>query len=508
MLTRNKNRLLNFLSKFHTPIWLFLLLTIVLIFRIPSFFEPYSYGDEMIYLTLGHAIRQGIPLYKGIHDNKPPLLYMVAAIAGNLFWFKAILAIWNLTTIFFFWKLVNTLFPKNLRLEKISTLIFALLTTIPLFEGNIVNAELFMIGPTILAFYLLLTKKLKPKNLIITGVLFSISTLFKVPAVFDTSAILFLWVISIKKLNKKEIFSFLRNTAYLALGFLLPIILTFVWYYIRGASTSQYLSAAYLQNIGYLSSWRHGDVQRSFLEKNSPLLIRALIVLVGFIILYLKKERLSKQFMFVSSWLILTLFAATLSERPYPHYLIQSIPPFSILFGMLLTLKNREQTFSLLPLTLFFLVPYYFNFWLYPVVPYYQRFISFALSGITKEEYFSGFGSHIPRNYKVADFITSSTKPNEKIFVWGDDSVIYALTKRLPPIKYVTDYHIKDFSSPEYVINTLNTTMPSFIVILPNSPNFPELDRFIKRNYGLIETIDEAKIWKLLGPNVRALMAR
>jgi hypothetical protein len=159
------------LDRLHTPSWLFILLLIVFALRIPSFFEPYSYGDEMIYLTLGQAIRQGVPLYSGVHDNKPPLLYIIAAISGRLFWFKAILAIWHLVTVFIFWKLTEVIFPsgpevppsqrpKNQKAQKVTTSIFALLTTLPLLEGNIANAEIFMVGPTILAFYLLLTKDL------------------------------------------------------------------------------------------------------------------------------------------------------------------------------------------------------------------------------------------------------------------------------------------------------------------------------------------------------------
>jgi len=100
------------LDKLHTPKWLFWLLVVVLILRIPSFFEPYSYGDEMIYLTLGEAVRRGIPLYKAIHDNKPPLLYPTAAVAGNLFWFKAILAFWHAVCVYLFWKLSEVFFKK------------------------------------------------------------------------------------------------------------------------------------------------------------------------------------------------------------------------------------------------------------------------------------------------------------------------------------------------------------------------------------------------------------
>src|SRR4030067_1377709 len=103
------------LDKIHTPNWLVAVFAVVIILRIPSFFEPFSYGDEMIYLTLGEGVRQGMTLYKDIHDNKPPLLYLTAAVAGNVFWFKAILAFWNIITIVFFWHLAKALFTKNER---------------------------------------------------------------------------------------------------------------------------------------------------------------------------------------------------------------------------------------------------------------------------------------------------------------------------------------------------------------------------------------------------------
>src|SRR5688572_917938 len=187
------------------PNWLVGVLTLVLILRIPSFFEPYYYGDEMIYVTLGQGIRQGLSLYTGIFDNKPPLLYLTAAIAGNLFWFKAILAFWSLATVFVFYKFSKLLFnfptlkasdkERDIEtLSKVATIIFALLITIPLLEGNTVNAELFMIGPNILAFLLLLGKNLTSKKIFFAGFLFGMSTLFKVPALFDLPVIVFFWL--------------------------------------------------------------------------------------------------------------------------------------------------------------------------------------------------------------------------------------------------------------------------------------------------------------------------
>lgn len=504
-------------KKLHMPKWLFVLLLTVLILRIPSFFEPYSYGDELIYLTLGEAVRRGIPLYSGIHDNKPPLLYIIAGIAGSLFWFKAILAIWHLITVYLFWRLTEAMFssgpkappgrwPRKEKLVKVATVIFALLTTIPLLEGNITNAEIFMIGPIIAAFLILFTKKLSPKNLVLAGVLFSVAALFKVPAAFDIPAIIFLWMVSVKKFTGKNFKQIVLNSGYLALGFLTPILATLIWYTLRGAA-NEYITAAFLQNVGYLSTWRPGDVAKPLLVRNAPLLVRTSVVVVGMLILYRMRKKLSGQFIFTTSWLLLALFAATLSERPYPHYLIQPAAPISILAAVLFTQKTLEQSLAILPLTLAFFVPVYFKFWYYPTTTYYVRFVKLAAGQISKDEYLSTFGSHVLRNYKIADYLARLTKKDDRVFVWGDGVAIYALSRRLPPIKYVADYHIADFSSPSEVMAALDANMPAYIIVLPDSLPFPELKLFLRSNYGLAAEIEGARVWKLLSPKIRALIA-
>ncbi len=493
-------------KKLHAPNWLLLLLAIVFILRIPSFFEPYSYGDEMIYLILGNAIRMGIPLYSGIHDNKPPLLYIMAAIAGNLFWFKAILTFWLIITIYIFSRLIKILFPKGKISHIIGVSLFALLVTIPLLEGNIINAELFMIGPTILAFFILLKRNPKPKTLLFSGFLFSLSTLFKIPAIFDIPAIIFLWIAT-KPDKKGEFKTVVKNTFLLFIGFILPILASILWFYTRG-SLKEYITAAFLQNIGYLSSWRPGDVKDPFFIKNLPLIIRGLIVFLGLAILYLKRKFLSKNFILATSWLFLSLFAATLSERPYPHYLIQSVAPLSILFTILFSQKSIEQVLTIIPLTIFTIVPFYYHFWYYKTIPYYEKFIKFSKGELSKEEYFLTFGEDVLRNYKISEFIVSSTRESEKIFVWGsNNSTIYALSKRLPPGKYFADYHIKDFSNDSETTQTLQKDLPSFIVILPNAPEISGLQNLLLLNYGLVEEIDKAKIWKLLSPKIRSLIS-
>ncbi|MFZ5932568.1 MAG: hypothetical protein ACOYT7_00565 [Patescibacteria group bacterium] len=486
------------IAKLHLPNWILILLSVTLILRIPSFFEPFSYGDEMIYLTLGEGIRQGLTLYKEVYDNKPPLLYLLAALAGNVFWFKAILAFWNLATIILFWRLSQTLFPAKAKLQKAAAIIFALLTTLPLLEGNIANAEIFMIGPIIAAFLILFSKTLKPKNIFAAGTLLGMAALFKVPAAFDLPVIIAYWLITAGT-TKEDLKITLRRSVYLVSGFLVPIILTLVWSILAGA-LKDYIEAAFLQNIGYLSSWRPGDVAKPFLARNLPFLIRAGVALVGLWLLFVKRAKLSPKFIFLTIWVLFGLFAVTLSERPYPHYLLQVIAPISFLFAILISEKTLEQSLTIIPLALVFFVPFYYKFWYYPTSAYYLRFLKFALGQTSKEAYLTSFGRHVPRGYQVADFIINSTRPNEKIFVWGpESSLVYALARRLPPGKYVADYHITDFSSKEEELKILEKNPPKFIIFLPGSQPFPQVLPLLRKSYLLISDIDGAEIWRRTG---------
>ena len=81
-------------------------------------------------------------------------------------------------------------------------------------------------------------------------------------------------------LKTKKLKAIAKNTLYLFIGFIAPIAATFIWYFAKGAF-SEYLVAAFLQNFGYLSSWRPSDVVEPFLSRNGPLLIRAGIVAAG-----------------------------------------------------------------------------------------------------------------------------------------------------------------------------------------------------------------------------------
>jgi hypothetical protein len=223
--------------------------------------------------------------------------------------------------------------------------------------------------------------------------------------------------------------------------------------------------------------------------------MRAIIVLIGTGILWLYRKKLSKKFLLSGVWLIFTLFAVTLSERPYPHYLIQSVAPIAIFLAMFFADKSREQVLVVIPLALTLFVPFYYKFYDYSVFAYYQRFLGFATQRMPKDTYFAKFSPTTPRNYEVAEFLSNSSTPDEKVFMWDPDSpVVYALARRFPPVKYVVPYHINDFSGRAEIAKQIEANPPKFIILTSENP-YPEISPIIRKRYLLISQIGNANVW-------------
>jgi len=473
------------------PIWLIIIFVIVFFLKLPSLFEPYSYGDEAIYLTLGEGFRQGLVWYRDIHDNKPPMLYLIAALAGSLFWFRFILLTWGLASIYIFSKLALILFPRREKIVKWATLVFALFTSLPILEGNIANAEIFMILPTIMAVFLLFREeKPKPTIYFLAGVLFSLAALFKIPAAFDFLAISVFLLLFRKIGNWKLV---IRNLFIFGVGFGLPIVLTFLYYWSQGA-LSQYFTAAFAQNLPYLSSWQGGG--KSPFGLNFGVMNRGLLLLLATFIIWLFRKKLSETTSLVFVWFLFALFGATLSGRPYPHYLVQILPPICFLLIIFFLAKGYLKIATLGLFSLIWGAVFYFHFWSYPNLSYYQNFLSFAFGQKTKEDYFRSFGDKTPQTYKLAEFLQNNTALNEKVFIWGEGSLVYALSRRLPVGKYTTSYHIIDFKGSDETISLLKQTPPRLIIDLNDEDRpFPELFHLINEKYLLFNTIDKAEIY-------------
>lgn len=477
-----------------------LLLSLVFLLRIPSLFEPYWYGDEGIYLSIGLAIRKGFLLYRDVFDNKPPMIYLIAAAAnGTIFWFRFLLMISTLNATFFFYRVSQLIFEGKEKNARISVVVFSLLTTIRLFEGNIANSEIFILFPTALGFFLIFKyfDKLKSKRNfvipIVSGVILSMGFLLKVLALFELLTISFFLVF----LNdRKKFINFGRKEILLFVGYFIPILLTGLFFYLKGAF-SEYFNAVFVQTMGYLSSWKTGTHTFSLMHLlKTELAFKGILVAIICVLLWIRKKNLKQSLLFISVWFVFSLFGATLSGRPYGHYLIQVVPPLSLFFGFITLKKSKSEI--LIPvcfLVLFGISFFYYHFWTYTTIPYYQNFIEVILGQKNKNSYLTYFSQDLPKLYQIGEKIEVYSKPSDKIFIWGDEPSLYAMLKRLPATPYLASYHIIDLNMYDKTIIDLLSQNPALIVIDSSRKTFPQLNALVKTSYIRVESVGNFSIF-------------
>ena len=433
--------------------FLIISLLLFILLRLPSIFEPYWYLDENIYLAIGRGVTQGLKLYHQLFDHKPPSIYYLSSLFPSLTVAKIFLSLWTGLTVYFFYRLANKVL--SLSLAKISTLMFIILTAIPLLEGNIFNAEIINLLPTILGFFLYFQKR----SIVISGVLFGLAFTFKTPSFFDF--LLFLFLIKPK------------NIPQALTGFFAPISL-WATYFSLNHQFGALLHSAFFSNYNYISSWStHFFLPQIFL------------IITAFF--FLRRPRSS----FPLLWFVFTTIASTISSRPYPHYLIQVIPPLCLLLV------------SGFPYLLFTLLVYLIairpvNFYRYRTWDYYANFYQYLFGKKSFPDYVSYFSPDIPSITQVSQFVSQNSRPNDYLYLWGNYPQIYFQSHLRPASKYLTTFHIDQFKDHPYLIDQLKLTSPKFIIVSHQSEPFAELSQFINRHYYLQKDINNFLIYHQL----------
>jgi len=478
--------------------WAIFLVLLVVVLRLPSLFTPHYYGDEEIYFVMGRAWRTGVPLYQAMFDHKPPLIYILAGIAQNVFWFRTILLGWMVAQSLIFWKLAEKFWAKTRpKLAYLSTMIFVLLSTLPMFEGNIVNAELLMMLPVTISLLLVWPGNKKNYGLArygFAGLVAGFGWLFKVPVVMDFLAIaIYLFAFREKSFGRSVKAVLSKDFFVYGLGFVLPLALSFVYYYLKGNGPA-YLDTVLTMNLGYVSSWSTSAYQ--FNPFKSGLMVRGMIVAGITLGLYLVRKKLNPMLTLGLLWLAFSFFGALLSGRPYPHYLQEPFVPLALVLPFIFVSEKILEWIAIGVMVVWItLTARQIGFWLYGTWPLYDNFIKAATGKITPDEYVNSFDG-ARRNYAIGKYLNERMGKEDQLYLWGSDAAIYNITSKLPSGgKYIVNFHVADLHKHEYVMGELAKSKPKFIVVLPNTTEFPALDELLKSDYVKTYEVEGALVY-------------
>jgi hypothetical protein len=278
-----------------------------------------------------------------------------------------------------------------------------------------------------------------------------------------------------------------------AIAFVLPILISVLYYYAVGAGEA-YTRSALMQNIGYLSSWE--KTSKPIWE--NALLQRGVVWLGVLGVFMWQKKRLGERYGMAGLWFGGALFGALLSGRPYPHYMLEIVAPACLILSLVAISRYMATigtTILLTSITVFSI--FFYKFWYYKSLPYYRNFIEYRFGMKTNEEYMNFFGSGVVRNFQIAEYVKKNSEPNDKIYVWGTEPAIYAMSDRLPSSKYTVAYHVVDFNGYAHTLEAIERDKPVFIVWFENeSAEFKELAEYVSVNYVEVKKIGEAIVYR------------
>jgi hypothetical protein len=453
--------------------------------RFPSLFEPNWYGDEGIYQVLGMGINQGKLLYRDIFDNKPPLLYIFYSFFdGDQYGIRLLSLVFGIGAVIAFYYLSKLLF-RNGKVSFISTGIFALLFGLPIIEGNIANAENFMLLPIILGAILIVWQKKFRYKFFLAGLLVGIAFLFKIVAVFDFAAFLIFIIILHFHFNLKTIKNKVQPVYSFILGFIIPIGITTIVFLFQGAF-SDFVKATLSSNVGYVG---YGN---KFLIPQGLLILKLFVLSLFTLFVFKKRERLGVEGIFIYLWFAFSLFNSFFSQRPYTHYLLVLLPSFCLFIGIIFdNAVFRKLSFTIFIVTTFLVLQ---SFWFFTKTKYYyQNFVSFLIDKDNVTGYQGFFDRNTPGDYILASYVNSHVPKNGSIFIWGNNAQLYKLTEKLPPEKYAVAYHILGYKDGIPLIKTaLAKTKPNLIIVMPNVPPYP----FSISGYNLKIIIDKVAVYE------------
>lgn len=455
-----------------------------IIFRLPSLIEPYWYGDEGIYQVVAHALLSGRTLYKDIWDNKPPLLYLLyASVHANLFLIKLLSLLSGLFSVVTFFFLSQKLFKKSLSWY-LATLVYSILFGLPLLEGNIANAENFMLFPIILSAYFIVSYINIKKSIYImlAGFFLSIAFITKTVAVFDFSAfLLFTLLIDWKD---KRIVS-IKTLLSFIIPFLSLLFVSFVYFISKGA-VNEFISSVFLQNVSYV-----GNQNQLFLPMGT-LILKTMLLLIPIACIIKFRRKLSPTSTFIYIWVLFALYDTFFSARPYIHYLLMLLPAFSLLVGQLFE-RNKTKVIDVVAVIVIILLAcLYFPLYI-KVVPYYDNYINFLFNKKDIVDYEAFFDRNTPRDYDIANFIKAHVDTNESVFLWSDSAQIYALSNKLPIGKYIVAYHITFYKNADIITKEqIEKVQPKYIIQTIGEPIIKD----ILSSYQLKYIMEGAKIYE------------
>lgn len=491
----------------------------------------YPFGrDQAIYAYAGKLILEGKMNYLYTFDLKPPGIHFLFAFiqlisSESMLNARIFDIIWQSTT-----ALLIFLCSVKLTGEKRISLIISLFYIFLYFRQDYWHTlqtdgslNLFFV----LSVLLLLVNYDSHSfvRIFLAGITIALALLIKYTIIVFIPLIILAFLI-----DKRYLFSLrLKNIAVYFVGIALIGLITLAVYYFTGAlqafwdiqfvQTPLYTKIAYETEIpGFISS----QVFKLFLfSVYSPF-----IWLSVFSVIYsILKKNFEFKYLIIYFWIFASLFSLIIQWKFYNYHFLVIIP--AILLGSAMGLSGIKSVFSakrfvfpaiaavfVIGVVFFGMKPYFLS---------YQSVYSYVSGRTTLENEYTanGFTSDSVFMYgktiKAVEFIKNNTKPEDKIYVWGFDPLVYYLSGRKCSSRFIYNFPLlwkgENAQFRSEFINQVETDNPKIVIVAKNDPlkfisgydedskkllkRFPEFDKIVSEKYYYTANADDYEIFEL-----------
>ncbi|MCD8527366.1 hypothetical protein LRY65_04120 [Candidatus Woesebacteria bacterium] len=317
-----------------------------------------------------------------------------------------------------------------------------------------------------------------------------LALLTKVPALLDAGAlgsIFFFIVVAYitPKTWKTVTLWFIQAGSIFVGGVFLPLVLSMVYFWLRGA-IADYLQFGLLYNLHYSGNWTLPFTQEWLVAAFSlpgKALVLGVVLLIS--IAWARWKPQQSEAAWIYFWTFAALFAATLSNRPYPHYLLQTILPAAFALGILLRKHSHwiARVMMVDAIGAIIVVLILLDFGLYNTGEYYWRYIKMGSGQISPQEYRHEFDWLVSQNEEIVPIIVENTQPSDRIFLWGTNAMLYAQAQRAPATRFTVAFHVHDLDVYEQTMEEVRTAEPKFIVVMKSESELPGLSEYLHQYY-------------------------
>lgn len=479
--------------------WLLLILVSIVIFRFPSLFEPFWYGDEGIFAAVARNLNLGGVLYDTAWDNKPPAIYLTYQLIFKLFgvsmyWLRLVALAVVLSTAVVIYEIAVKTLDKRRALA--ATSIFGLLTSLRLLEGNLALTEIFMILPISGAMLLGILRKFDLRSVLVAGFLFAVASLYKQVGGLEAAAFgIYLFLI------EKNFSTFFKKGLILTCGFVIPYAATFFYFLPKGL-VDDWIFGAYTYYQIYLEESPQYAI---FINISKIAPVFGAIVYSLYLKYKVKKVEIYSLFFL---WAAFSFLGSYFSGRTYGHYLIQATPAIALLLSTI-SFKKIDLTRARIAFSVGFFIPLLFLTRLLfsdflsggPInqLKYWGNFFDFASGRKSVDSYNDFFDSNVNTIMTLSDALETRGARGGSFYIWGDYPWLYAIADGKNPSRYVTSFHV--FGVPGgkgEVAADLEANPPQYIIKPKSSIGyFEELEIILSKKYTLEANIDTAEIYSL-----------